>query len=393
MRYFTLFAAMLAVTACAGGTAPSVAGPAPAASPGTGAVAGTSPAELQKLLAEETVADGNINAYEFKVGSRFVDQVGEVVEDREAPFAARVHALELIAVREMARLYGPVRSALHDTDPRIRATALATAHTLREAGYRSYTALMREALDDAAPEIQAKALQFVGDEDLAALRRIAASDRPATVLSVANGILRALEERGAPLAPDAAGILARTTETGHTLRFVPTHSWEQWGAAVGRVTVRTADNRTIEIPSDIEVVANVVPVFFSADGSHMVYEAGRHIHVMNLATGATRDAGAGIAPRIRPFADGFLFLRADPTGAVSDRGTSRLSYNVLSAPFTGGAAAETIGSVAVTMKQSERGNYSPARWMAVTETDGTFFLSVDDAVLMRLASPFGDIRN
>ena len=393
MKYSMLLAVTLTAAACAGSTPPPAAGP--GASSGAGASTGdvTSSAELQKLLAEETVGDGNINAYEYKVGSRFTDQVGEVVEDRAAPFVARVHALELIAVREMARLYGPVRAALHDPDPRVRATALATAHTLREAGYRSYTALLREALDDAAPEIQAKALQFVGDEDLASLRRIAASDRPATVLSVANGILRALEERGAPLLPDAAGTLSRTTESGHTLRFVPTHSWDQWGAAVGRVTIRTADNRTIELPSDIEVVAGVVPVFFSADGRHVVYEAARRIHVMDLATGTSRDEGAGIAPRIRPFTDGFLFLRADPTGAVSERGTSRLSYNVLYAPFTAGTQPETIGSVSVTMNQSERGNYSPARWMAVTETDGAFFLSVDDVVLMRLSSPFGDTRN
>ena len=177
------------------------------------------------------------------------------------------------------------------------------------------------------------------------------------------------------------------------MRFVPARAWDQWGAAVGRVAITTADNRVVPIPADIEVVAGVVPVFFSADGAYVVYEADRRIHVLSLATGATRDVGDGIAPRVRPFTDGFLFLRADPTGPVSERGSTRLSYNVLYAPFAGGAEAETLGSLAVVMSQAERGNYSPARWMTVAETDGVFFLSLDDDVLFRLPSPFGSGSN
>ena len=384
MKYAALMIATLAAAACAGSKA------SPSASPATAAASVT---DLRKLLASETMDDGGIRAYENRVGGVFMDHVGEVAEDTEAPLLARVHALELIAINESARQFGPVRTALHDADPRVRATALATANTLRLAGHKSYTRLVREALEDPAPELQAKALQFVGDEDIVDLRRIAASDRPATVLSVANGLLQALEERGAPLVPDANGALTRTGASGHTMRFVPERAWSQWDAAVGRVTIRTADNRKIELPAQIEAVANVVPVFFSATGEHVVYEADRRIHVMEIASGTTRDVGPGISPRIRPFTDGFVFLRPDPTGPVSDRGVTQLSYNILNAPFTGAASPDVLGSLNVTMTQNERGNYSPARWMNVVETDGAFFLATGDTVLFRLPSPFGATPN
>jgi hypothetical protein len=354
---------------------------------------------LYELLAHtplDSAALSQLNGYEFEVGSVFIDRIGEVAEDSSASVAARVNALGIIAQRRAIRQLVPVAVALHARDPRVRAAALGTADALRNSGFGDATALIRIALNDSAPEIQLKALQFIGDDDVELLRRMTATPgRSPVVVDVVRNLIRVAEERGAPLEdPDSNGILERTSTTGHSLRFVPTTRWPQWDAAAGHVTVHTAKGVTVEVPGLIEVVQNVVPVFFSMDGRYMVYEADRHIHVHDFLTGTQHDIGAGIAPRVRPITDEFVFLREDTTGRNVVRNRTSVRYDVFTQSFAAAAGEDPpepakLGVMDARLRFDLHGMYSPVRWMRVHEYGGQFTLAAGDALdSFRLPDPF-----
>ena len=343
---------------------------------------------LYELLGRTPRDSAGLDAYEINAGSIFMDRVGEVAEDSLAPLASRVEALNLIGARKGFMQLPSVRIALHARDPRVRATALNTADALRNAGATGAPALLREALDDPTVEIQVKALQFVGDGDISLLREFVRGPHSQAAINAATDMLRAAEERGAPLVADSAGGLGRMNHTGHSVRFTPTTAWPAWNAAAGRATIRTRDGKTIEL-SDIEAVNGVVPIFFSPDGMHMVYESARTIHVRTLATGVDRVVGPGIAPRLRPFSAEFVYMLEDTAGRASLRERMKLRYEVVLAPFVAGASETgAIGALGAFAQQDKFGNYAPVRWMRVEERKGLFFLAADGMEAFQLPSPF-----
>jgi hypothetical protein len=349
---------------------------------------------LYQLLARtplDAASTAALAEYEFVVGGVYADRLGEVAEDSSASVAARVNALTLIGQLASRRQFEPVRIALHAKDPRVRASALNAAEQMRRGSVTDAMVLIREALDDPAPEIQTKALQFIGDSDIGLLRDIVKSPtRSPVVRSVIKGLIEVAEDRGAPLVPvdSATGVLERTTAAGYIVHYTPSSRWDVWSASAGRVTLRTPQGRTIELPGTLEVVGNVIPLFFSADGKHIVYESDRHIHVRELATGTDRDVGPGIAPRLRPVTDQFIYVVEDTTGRAPMRDRTKVKYQIYSAPFTGDAPPAVIGAAGGFLEQAKHGNYSPVRWMRVEETDGTFFLVAESLEMFALPSPF-----
>ncbi|MEO5509255.1 MAG: hypothetical protein ABIS27_01400 [Longimicrobiales bacterium] len=400
---------LLVLAACASSSAPAGPGtppPAPAplqqSLPDPGTPAGNpanyfGDADLYEILARPLDLPTRValDTYEFRVGGIYMDRIGEVAEDSSASVVARVNALTIIGERRTMRQFEPVKTALlYARDPRVRATALNTADQLRLAGSIDAEAIMRAALFDKVPEIQAKAMQFTSDKDIAVLRRIVAA--PTTnreVAAVANSVIQAAEERGAPLVADSlTGVLTRMSSAGPGVRFVPVSRWPEWQAAAGRVTLRTVNGRTVELPGLIEVVANVVPVFFSPDGRYVVYEADRHIRVRDLTAGTDRDLGPGIAPRVRPVSDEFLFVREDPSarGNMPDR--TKLKYDVYTAPFAAAPAGEPklLGSAGSFARPNTHGNYAPVRWMRVEDRGGSFFLTGETLEEFALPNPFAN---
>ncbi len=353
-------------------------------------------ARLYQILARtplDSSALAALSEYEYQVGTIFMDRVGEVAEDSNASVAARVNALKLIGERMPARQYVAVKAALGARDPRVRASALAAANRMHTAGVKDAAILIRSALYDAAPEIQVKALQFVGVDDIDLLRRVAAvkSTSP-EVAGVIREMIQVAEERGSPVQPvdTAKGLIERVSASGNSLRFVPTTQWKQWQAAVGRVTIRTAEGRRVELPGDIEMVRNVVPVFFSADGRYVVYETGRTIRVRDLVTDADRLIGEGVAPRVLPVTGEFIFVREDLKGRAVQRDRTRVRYNVYAMAFNAPADAtpKMLGSANGFIQQGIHGNYSPVRWMRIEDRNGLFYLTGDTIEMFALPDAF-----
>lgn len=351
--------------------------------------------ELYTLLAHtplDIAARAALGEYRYKMGGTFADRLGEVAEDSSASVSARVNALALIGELDSKRQFEPIRTALHAKDPRVRASALNAAEQLRRSNATDALVLIREALNDSAPEIQTKALQFLGDTDISLLRDIVKSpSRSPVVVEVVRNLIEVAEDRGAPLvaADTTTGVLERRTAAGYTVRFTPTSRWTMWSASAGRVTLRTPQGKTAEIPGTFEVVGNVVPLFFSADGKYIVYESDRHVHVRDLASGIDRDLGPGVAPRLRPVTDQFIYVVEDTTARAPMRDRTKVKYQIYSAPFAlTGAAPVLLGAAGGFLEQAKYGNYSPVRWMRVEETDGTFFLVADSLEMFALPSPF-----
>jgi hypothetical protein len=393
-----LAAAPLLLSACAGRPSSAVKTLPSAEAPAGDPAAYFGDPELYRLLGHVTMdsaANAALAAYEYRVGTTFLDRVGTVAEDSSASVAARSNALQLLANRVALRQFATVRAALHAKDPRVRAVALNTAYALRGERASAPRLWLQDALNDPVPEIQAKALQLLGYSDVDLLRKVVASpDHSQAVRDIALGLIRTAEERGYPLLPaDSNGVLQRTSASGHTVRFEPSESWPEWGAAVGRVLLVAPDGGTTEVAPAVEVVANVIPLFFSPDGRFAVYEAGRHIRVRDLQTGAERDVGPGIAPRVRPITADFLFVREDTAARVVARDTIKATYAVMTAPFDAvagspAAQAKSLGQVGAFLSHSLHGNYSPARWMRVEESGGAFFLTGEGMELFPLPDPF-----
>jgi hypothetical protein len=229
----------------------------------------------------------------------------------------------------------------------------------------------RAAIGDPSPRVRLTVLQRMEVGDVALVRDVVAAEDDRQVRQIARQLVGLLEARGAPLARDGRGHL-RTTGPD-TVPHIVFHPVERRGAtARGAVWVEMPGAELLPLAPDVEVVADVVPAFFDARRSAVVYEADRTIWVRDLATGETRRVGAGIAPRTLPFTDGFVFLREAPGGRTdTDQGTV-LEYDVLRADFR--SEPRTLGRVRALARTDRRGGASPARWMAVDEIGEHFVL-------------------
>jgi hypothetical protein len=334
----------------------------------------------------------SIDAYIRRDGARALLQIVIAAEDGNAPSTVRANALLALA-RARADMYlGTFRDALDDPDPRIRATAVAAMREFLEVKAEAAQQIARIALGDPVAEVQAQALQLLGEGDVAALRSYLRGSPAPELANIARDLIAAAEERGAPLQRDSAtGVLRRVSAHGRTIEFIPAARWDRWDAALGRVSIGSADGRTVATIDSIEVVGGVVPVFFSPDGTSIVYERQRDVFVRDLTTQQTRRLGAGIAPRPRPFTEEFIFLREQENGRVEQRERTLIRYDVLRAPFRGEVAPQSIGVISAMTSFAQRGGYSSARWARVQQRGDTFYLTADNMEELALPSPFGGI--
>jgi hypothetical protein len=248
--------------------------------------------------------------------------------------------------------------------------------------------LARLALEDAAAEVQAEALHVLGDRDADVLRAFIPRAADEELRIIATDLVRVAEARGARLTGDDQGVLRRETPDGFTVTFQPRTRWPQWDAAVGTVAVTRA-GAAVATLEGIEAVAGVVPVFFSAEGTHIVFERDRQIVVREVEGAAERVVGPGLAPRVLPFTDDFVFVREAQNGRTDLRAQMRIMYEVLRVPFAGGEP-EVIGGFNALVAHDRHGNYSPVRWMHVEDRGGYFYLAADGfESVFSLPNPFG----
>jgi len=342
--------------------------------------------EILGTVPPDSAAELALQHYELTHPLDFLADIADVASDPAAGTPARYNAVLLLGDRKAGAYVNALQDALTDRDPRVRAAAVVAAGKILAASGVTGKSVLVSALEDPEAEVQAKALEVLGVRDLPLLRGFLGRHPDGEGAVIARGLLQSAEQRGAPLAADSTGLLQRTTMGGLHLVFSPTRRWPEWGAEVGTVVI-TGGTNEVSIPH-VEVVEDVVPVFFSPDESALVYEQDRQVFVRDLATGQTREIGPGIAPRPLPFTDDFVFFRAAPerSGELDQR--MRLSYDILRASFHTVAEPTVLGQLGTWAEMGQHGNYSPARWLRVVEQDGRYTLEGDGAETFQLPDPF-----
>ena len=351
-------------------------------------------ARLYRMLLPYPITDAqqdSLRVYAQLYGTATNYLLVEAAEDVNAPVVVRVNALFLLAQRRADAHVRAFRNALDAEDVRIRATAVAAMRQFAATHPREAASIARMALADSAPEVQAQALQVLGDGDIELLRSYLPRAANAELRAIAEDLVQLAEQRGAPAAMDSAtGVIVRETPGGYRITFTPEQYWPQWNAGFGTVRIEK-DGTVLQTLRRIEAVGGVVPVFFSPDSRHVVFERDRTIVVRALADGVEHVVGAGIAPRPRPFTDEFVFLRELPGTAEQQRQNTRLTYDVFAAPFDppGEIEPRVVGSTTATISFASHGAYSPVRLMRVEERSGSFYLTASNMEVISLPDPFG----
>lgn len=314
--------------------------------------------------------------------------LGALARDERAPMYARGNALLMLG-RRGGRALDAFSVALEDPATEIRAAAAVGLGQLLADGYDPrVVAVLARALEDETVDVRARALEALADHEPALLRTFLDGDPQEPLATIARSMLRLAEHRGAPSAEGEArlGPLSRANDNGVTLHYRPLESWPQDEASQGELTVELPDGRTLTVADDVEVVAGVIPAFVMADGSAVVFESGREIHVLDLETGERHHRGRGIAPRPYPLRRSLLYF-APREPQPGQRGTHTILYDVVEAQLQGDGR-QVLGTLTVTIRSDNRGGYSPLRWARIRELDGGFALQGEGIPDFRLPDPF-----
>lgn len=351
-------------------------------------------ARLYRMLLPYPITDAqqdSVQVYARAHGTATNYLLAEAAEDVNAPVVVRVNALFLLAQRRADTHVHVFRNALDAEDVRIRATAVSAMRQFGATHPREAAAIARMALADSAPEVQAQALQVLGDGDIELLRSYMPRAANEELRAIAEDLVQLAEQRGAPLDVDSiTGVIVRETTDGYRITFTPERYWPQWNAGFGSVRIEK-DGAVLQTLERIEAVGGVIPVFLSPDSRHVVFERDRTIVVRAMTGGAERVAGDGIAPRPRPFTDEFVFLRERPGTAERQRQDTRVTYDLFAAPFDppGDIEPRLLGNTRATVSFGTNGAYSPVRWMKVEERSGSFYLTASNMEIVSLPDPFG----
>ena len=317
-----------------------------------------------------------------------IDRAAAIAEDTSAPNIVRANALRLLANRKATNELTVFANALEASDEFVRMAVITSMREFMDTATETATAILAQGLRDRSPRVQAHALEVLGDRDAEVLRDYIASATNAELRDVATDLLRVAEERGAPLVPDSAGRLARTTATGVRISFTPARRWPGWDAAAGELYLQTPGNtQPVRVASHVEVVGHVIPAFVTADSTMLVYEANREIRVRSLKDNSDRKLADGIAPRLLPFSQDIVFFRMGPGTAKQTSGGAANRFHVIRMPIVGGQETK-LGEVTATLSPTIKGNYAPVRWIRVRELDGRFYLTGDIGKPFELPSPF-----
>jgi hypothetical protein len=344
---------------------------------------------LRAALAVETPGRAElavVDRLEEELGPGLTSRLAALVRDPDEAPVVRYNAVLLLGERNPFDYLGTIRIALGAPDMRIRSTAAVALRAVLEVEPERALPLLERALQDSHPNVRGKALETLADYDAGVLRQYVERETQPELRTIGEALIRVAEQRGAPWAAGEDGTLSRATDGGVRLVFRPERRWPTWDAAVGVLTVERPGAAPLRVADGVEAVGGVVPAFVSPDEAHLIYEAGRTIQVLTLATGDTRTVAPGVAPRPLPFSSDFVFLRPAPVqgdGAAA----AALRYDVF---LAGPAHAELrlLGDLTARPRMDVRGNYSPVRWMRVREARGDFYLVGEDVDVFELPDPF-----
>lgn len=349
--------------------------------------------EVAPLLRRSNFGVAELNAAErvniYLGAEEFDRRLGLIAEDSTAPAVVRINAMKLLAHRTAVNQLFAFNAALRSPEERVRMEAVTSMRDFLPAAEATATAILRRALQDPNPRIQARALEMLSDRDVDMLREYQPRAANAELRDIVATLIRVAESRGAALVPrDTAGTLQRVTEQGIIIRYLPRTRWPEWDASVGELVVQLPRKQPVTVASQVEVVGNVIPAFVVAD-SLLVYELNREIRVRNLNSGHDQKLADGIAPRILPFTEDIIFFRLVQDRTLPTPTDVPQRYNVVRIPAAGGSET-VLGELKATAKNSVKGNYSPVRWSRVREMNGGFYLIGETMGEFGLPSPFGN---
>ncbi|HEX2094472.1 MAG TPA: HEAT repeat domain-containing protein [Longimicrobiaceae bacterium] len=346
--------------------------------------------EVRRILAEDEPSAAfyrDRNRLEG-MGTEIDPVLVALVNDPEAAETVRANALLLLADRRAPAAVPVMRRILLTTEEdELRAAAVVGLQKFAAESPAAANAI-RSAVDDPSSRVRLSVLQALDVEDVELIRALLRREENPQVRAVAKELVSLAESRGAALPPSPDGTYRTTVPEGEPqIVFQP--SWTDSAAAirVGALWVEIPEQRLVPLAQRVETVAGVVPAFFSQDRSSVVYEAEREIRVRNLRTGASRVLGPGVAPRLIPFTDRFVFLEEQRPRRREVQGGTELTYEVLAVSFAGGVP-ERLGVLRVTARPDRHANASPVRWMVVGESAEGFVLRGEGMSTFLLPNPF-----
>ncbi|HET7322577.1 MAG TPA: HEAT repeat domain-containing protein [Longimicrobiaceae bacterium] len=361
--------ALLALGACTHGARPALFGPA------------HFEAEVRSMVGVEQ------SSPQYPLARARLESMGPEVDavlvllarDPDARLTARVNAITALADRRSPAAMSVLRHLiLAEGDDDVRAAAVLALDRLAQTEPAAEN-LIRAAVADPAPIVRLDALQALDARDVGVIRAVLETEDVPGVRKVARELVALAESRGAPLASDRRGALRTTgAEDDPQIVFRPVRTDSVTRTAFGDMRVELPNAADIPLAPLAEVVGGVVPAFFSPDRGQVVYEADREIRVVDLATRAVSNFGSGVAPRPIPFSNRFVFLRLVQEKPFPGTDSTRLVYDVYRAGFDGRGAPERLGELHAIARQGRHGNYSPVRWMVVTDSPAGYVLSSKD---------------
>lgn len=321
---------------------------------------------------------------------QFIDRLGAIAEDPQVPWVVRINALTLLADRGAAKELPAFVAALDPAnEERLRVAAVSGMRPFLLSQPQAAVDILKIALRDPSPRVQARALEMLADRDPDVLREYVGYTRNDELRGVARSLIRVAEERGAGAIPiDSTGVYQRTSAEGVTITFRPTTNWQEWDAAIGNLYVQQPGQQPVLVADSVEVVAGVVPAFLATDTALLVYEVNREIHVHSLLDHSDKKIADGIAPRLMPVNNNVIYFREIPRRRTETPNSVGYKYEVVMQPLEGGDP-EVLGEVGALAQNAVHGNYSSIRWVRLREEEGRFFLKGDQFEEFLLPSPFG----
>lgn len=310
-----------------------------------------------------------------------------VAQDRRARVEARTEALILLAERQSPEALPALRSALqYQSNERLRSAAVLGLDRLAPASEPALE-LIRLAAEDRSRTVRLTALQSLDIAEVTTIRRVLARETDPEVRQVAFQLVALAESRGAALVPDRRGVLRTATGEGEPqLAFRAVRRLEGVPVAYGDLRIELPNASDIPLGSMVEVVANVVPAFFSPDRGSVVAEIDGEIAVVRIGTRSIRRIGEGTSPRPVPFSNQFIFLRERPEGQFSTAEGIAITYDVFRGAFNS-TEVEQIGSLRAVSQSDVNGGESPVDWMVVAEAGDGFVLRGENIETFPLPTP------
>lgn len=310
-----------------------------------------------------------------------------LVRDPEAAVTARANAILLLADRQSPAALPVLRQVLLTANEEALRSAAVLGLQKVAADTEAAERLIRVAVGDPVRKVRLNALQALDIRDVATIRMLLSVETDPQVRQIAMQLVSLAEARGAPLAADRHGALRNTAaESEPQIVFRATQREKERGFAIGDLRVELPDGPDVPLSQSAEVVMGVVPAFISSDRETVVFEAEREIRLLDIATRQIRTLGSGIAPRLIPFTNQFVFLREIPGSQRERADGTEIHYEVLRASLDGGPA-EPIGTMQAIARPDSHANYSPVRWMVVGDTPEGFVLRGEGVSSFRLPTP------